>query len=466
MNKILAVVERDMTLEAILDNFMVDLGFESKHRSVAGQACDVILRLVAPEFHHKTWNYYKDFRNYLKDNAAELVLFAYKDQRFGCLSRAAAVILYIKSYLDQWLEKNPNITNRLACLVRDFLKVEYIDIAFAVFATFGIQLIEPFFVNTVEVSATHSSLKFFQLSMPWFEVVRPTLLKGVMESYNKDVVKAVQNLAEKHMEQCIELANLMMPELRMVLARQRRDYNLSDEFEAEYPVEQQASNSDDTPVHNIGMERVCGLFGHRAQKLRQLEAVGQSIILDATGKLCKDNKESFRSFRKQAEEVHKLKVQWSEKMKERFKAKIETKQAVALSKEEKRLDLLETLKNSGGPFTNSQQIDEYLSAAKVCDASATKETVKKKILKDTQSRLKSELRFARESSTTLPHADTIFKIQVSIPGKKRRDKTAEEFGVALKALKALYGKRAGKGTLSLETFIDSLKSVTKQATEV
>ena len=425
MNKILAVVERDMTLEAILDNFMVDLDFESKHGSVAGQACDVILRLVAPEFHHKTWNYYKDFLNYLKDNSAELGLFAYKDQRFGCLSRAAAVILYIKSYLDQWLEKNSNITNRLACLVRYFLKVEYIDIAFAVFATFGIQLIEPFFVNTIEVGATHSSLKglhqrmadpvteeFFQLSTPWFEVVRPTLLKGVMESYNKDVVKTVQNLAEKHMEQCIELANLMMPELRMVLARQRRDYNLSDEFEAEYPVEQQASNSDNTQVHNIGMERMCVHVGHRAQKLRQLEAVGRSIILDATGKLRKDNKESFRSFRKQAEEVHKLKLQWSEKMKERFKAKIETKQA---------------------------------------------------ILKDTQSRLKSELRFARESSTTFPHADHIFKIQVSIPGKKRRDKTAEEFGVALKAL---YGKRAGEGTLSLETFIDSLKSVTKQATEV
>ena len=42
MNKILSVIERDMTLEAIFDNFMVDLDFESKHGSVAGQACDVI----------------------------------------------------------------------------------------------------------------------------------------------------------------------------------------------------------------------------------------------------------------------------------------------------------------------------------------------------------------------------------------------------------------------------------------
>ena len=81
---IFAVVERDMTLEAILDNFMIDLDFDSKHGSIAGQACDVILRLVAPEFLHKNWNYYKDFLTYLGKQNAEKVLFAYKDQRLCC----------------------------------------------------------------------------------------------------------------------------------------------------------------------------------------------------------------------------------------------------------------------------------------------------------------------------------------------------------------------------------------------
>ena len=56
MNKMLAYVERDMTLEAIFNNFMVDLDFDSKHGSVAGQVCNVILQLVAPEFLHKPWN--------------------------------------------------------------------------------------------------------------------------------------------------------------------------------------------------------------------------------------------------------------------------------------------------------------------------------------------------------------------------------------------------------------------------
>ena len=49
MNKMLAIVERDMTLETILNNFMIDLDFDCKHGLMVGQACDVILQVVATE---------------------------------------------------------------------------------------------------------------------------------------------------------------------------------------------------------------------------------------------------------------------------------------------------------------------------------------------------------------------------------------------------------------------------------
>ena len=52
-------------------------------------------------------------------------------------------------------------------------------------------------------------------------------------------------------------------------------------FVEEFPIEKQTSNVYDTPVHNVGMERLCGLVGHRAQKLKSLEAVSRSIILDS-----------------------------------------------------------------------------------------------------------------------------------------------------------------------------------------
>ena len=49
-------------------------------------------------------------------------------------------------------------------------------------------------------------------------------------------------------------------------------------------------------------------------------------------------------------------------------------------------------------------------------------------------------------------------VNLVFPGKPRIDKTAEEFG---EALKVLFGKRAGKRTLTLEKFNDSLYNVSK-----
>ncbi|QQP57996.1 Hypothetical protein FKW44_003170 [Caligus rogercresseyi] len=46
----------------------------------------------------------------------------------------------------------------------------------------------------------------------------------------------------------------------------------------DYPVSEQASNIDGTPVHNIGMERQCGKVDYKLKKLGTLNAVSRSII--------------------------------------------------------------------------------------------------------------------------------------------------------------------------------------------
>ena len=96
----------------------------------------------------------------------------------------------------------------LACLVRDFLKIEYLDIAFAEFGAFRIQLIEAFFANTIKEGATHSSTKifyqglhdkigdevtvnFFQQNNPWFSVLSQGLFDDMKTSYDLAVVAAV-----------------------------------------------------------------------------------------------------------------------------------------------------------------------------------------------------------------------------------------------------------------------------------
>ena len=62
-----------------------------------------------------------------------------------------------------------------------------------------------------------------------------------------------------------------MLEFNVVLARQRRDYGLSTESPAQYPIEQQTANIDDTPVTNKTMERLCDRVNHRLHKLKALK---------------------------------------------------------------------------------------------------------------------------------------------------------------------------------------------------
>ena len=117
------------------------------------------------------------------------------------------------------------------------------------------------------------------------------------------------------------------------------------------------------------------------------------------------------------------------------------KQIIGQNKERKRLDMMEALKAADGPFTDAGSVQKYLDNDKIGD-------------KEKQSRLKLELRFARESSTTLPQADQVFRIQVTMPNKKRRDKTVNEFG---ESLMVYLGKKSDKAVIEYTKFKESLE---------
>ena len=87
-----------------------------------------------------------------------------------------------------------------------------------------------------------------------------------------------------------------------------------------------------------------------------------------------------------------------------FKTDHEKKQEISLVKERKRLNLLEELKVNSGPFTNSDEVDNFLNDSMIND-------------KDKQKRMKKEIQFARDSSTTLPKVSPLFKIWINMSDK-------------------------------------------------
>ena len=461
MNKVMRQVEAEMKMEQVLKGFMVDMECHSKNTSVAGQALDMCLKLVAPEYAHKPWNRYNEFLVFLKQRQVSSVLFAYKDNRFGCLSRAAAVLLYNYDHLTDFLKQNPHINNRLACLVREVLDLPYLKVVLAVFACLGVHLVEPFYARTIEKGATHSALDKFYKGLhtslgqpvtdafitfikPEYAGVSEELFSGVKENYGKEVLKVVSELAEDHIEDVRKLTNLMLPELQTVLARQRKDYGIDqDEYEMEYPVFEQAENIDETPVHNIDMERQCGKVDYRLKKYRTLSATSRSIILQKSKQLREGKTTSFRGFKDIAQAKKNLELEWLKSTKEKFEKGADQKQEVAQRMERKRLNMLDTLKSSGGPFTDSREVKMFLKDNKLDD-------------KAKQKRLKMEIQFARESSTLLPSVDPLFKIMVTQPNGKRRMKTAIEFG---EALASFLGKKSDRTILEYSNFQDSLNKL-------
>ena len=118
----------------------------------------------------------------------------------------------------------------------------------------------------------HSSLKVFNYisymgmdnmvmgnvlacNKPEYDGLSEELLVGVKESYGEEVLETVTSLAD-YKKKLAKLAGLMLPELREMLARQGRDYEIDEErFPPQLPVDQQADSINGVPTHNMAGER-------------------------------------------------------------------------------------------------------------------------------------------------------------------------------------------------------------------
>ena len=135
---------------------------------------------------------------------------------FSCLSRAAAVLVYNFDHLVEFLNQNPHINNRLACLVREVMELPYLRVILVVFACLGVHLVEPFYVRSLEKGATHTKLRDFykglhislgkpiseqytRFTKPEFSGVSHELFQGVQNNYKPEVLNSVSEMANEYM---------------------------------------------------------------------------------------------------------------------------------------------------------------------------------------------------------------------------------------------------------------------------
>ena len=467
MNSSVAKIESKLGVGNILGGFMVQIDQNSKNGSLAGQFVDCITRLVGMEMRHKPWNRGEDFKKFCQNNHIENEMFLYKDERFGCFPKACAVVLHMRETVNNFLSTHPDIDNRLACIVRDTYDQEYLILVLSVVGAFGIQLVEPFHAKTLSNTSNHNTLTvffrdlhsklgedltpdFFNLKRPWFPGVSQDLFDNVVDGYKEHVVNSLQSVLQDNMEEAIKLGNFMMPDLKETLARQRRDYDLSEEFEPEFPISELSNLvREKAPINNLAMENACGKVGHRTKKNRHLEATSRSIMIQGTQALREKFGGSFRDYRQATLEVKEAKTEYTKKQDEIAGQKMTSKQASNMKIEGRLVKQVQILKEFGGPFTTTQEIDIFLE----------REDIEEKVKVN---RMKTEVMVARDTSLSLPKSNPVFRIRtMKMQGKKTRQLKPEEFGENLKILLNKKLEAVDK-SVTIKAFVDQIDAIQKE----
>ena len=179
------------------------------------------------------------------------------------------------------------------------------------------------------------------METPWYPGISDELF-DVKRGYKTHVVQSVKEYALHHLDKAVKLANFFQPDLAETLARQRKDYGLSDKFEAEFPVENLSQHAAvNSPINNMRMESYCGLVGHRTAKNRNLEATSRSIIINGTKELRKKYGDDFKGYSQAAKRVKDIKMKWNKQQNDLAGHKIEIRASQILRIEARILQHLE-----------------------------------------------------------------------------------------------------------------------------
>ena len=233
----------------------------------------------------------------------------------------------------------------------------------------------------------------------------------------------------------------MTPELAEKLSMQRGKYYEFGTHETEYPVFKQTTNVDKSITHNLQQERECGDHDHRLVKKCNINTVSRDNILKKTTHLRDKSIESFHACAAKVLEIKRVKKEWNDRQAKMREAGLSKKETEQLKKENTKMKILEELKKEGGPFTNADEIDQYMAREDIS------ETAKQK-------RMKNEVKYARDSTRSIPAAGILFRImKKDNVTQKQITMSADEFA---ENLKIVLGKKESRGEVSMEDFLLAL----------
>lgn len=451
-------IEKEIGPDKIYSAFLVNA--TTSHDSVLEQYIDCTVRLVSSDFNHKSWNKSREFDIYLGEEKNKAK--ALKKERFNRFVFMSAVVLHHQDQVQEFLAKFDTITNTLACIVRAFEECEFLTILLTATAILGIHLVEPYLSVTyfdtpnyenliITMRQLYEDLKttptedLLDISRPAFKFVDSERFRRCM-TWDKQVLKSVEAAIDQHRAKVISVLSLILPELAQGFFVQRGDvfgFGPFDLDSEKLVTRHDMTKLNQVPINNLDSERAVGSINHELslRGATQLQAASDSLVKNRSFDLIELKPVGeYKNYIAKAKSVNLLVKNWKEKQLEMEKEGMGKKEIESLASEKRKVKDLDKLKSFSGPFTKPDEVDDYVSRMDI--------TVKEK-----QDRLYTEVRYARDTTLSLPKKSELFRLK-----EKYKPLSVEKFAINLKVY---LGKVSTNASATWEDFDRAVASLKK-----
>ena len=171
-------------------------------------------------------------------------------------------------------------------------------------------------------------------------------------------------------------------------------------FKVAEATDEEMKELDHTNVHNLAEERSVGSINNeiKIRGKRNLESASRKLVLNKSFDLIeRAEPKKYLDFRKPAQDITLLKKDWLQKIQLLENESYATKDDVNKHLEAVKYKDLEYLKTKGGPFSHSQEVEDFMAGSHTDQ--------------EKNERLYVEVRYAKNTSLRLKHSDPVFRLK-------------------------------------------------------
>ncbi|KAI8514440.1 hypothetical protein Bbelb_070310 [Branchiostoma belcheri] len=337
ITKLWAQIENTLGRDKIYSNFLVNA--TTSATSVTEQALDCMTRLINHDFDHKPWNKSRDFDIHIAPRPNKSV--SLKDERFNRLTLTCAVSLYH--------------LNDVASFLRNKI----------------IPAFQQLYQELVEVDPT----TLLQAQEPAFKFISKE--RHQQTKYDEEICSAVVQVATTYQAEVTKLLGMLLPKLASGFQKQKGDifgFGEHDVTAQNSVTQMDKEKLEKAPIHNLDAERSVGFVNFELSRrgAKQLKvASAAQVKAKSSDLIARREAGAFRNYSKELRKggrIPEIVLAWNRKQEELKKQGLQDKDIANVAVDRRRIKDLQSLKKMGGLFTSAADVDSYVAAGDVDDA--------------------------------------------------------------------------------------------------